>query len=121
MKKIVSACVVFGLLALTIGCKREIANPTLKPPSGVTGFTVANNTVVLSKSNDSTNVASFSWTAANYGVSIPVTYTLLIDQPSDTGGTKPWGNAIVTNIPTGALTQSWLGTDFNHILNLLGL
>jgi hypothetical protein len=121
MKKILSACVVFGLLALATGCKRDIANPALKPPSGVAGFAVANSTVVLSTSNDSTNVASFSWQAGNYAVSVPVTYSLMIDAPSDTGGTKPWANAIVTPIPTGQLTQTFLGTDFNHILNLLGL
>lgn len=121
MNKILSAFVVFGLFALAIGCKREIANPVLQSPAGVTGFAVANNTVVLSKSNDSSTVAAFSWTAANYAVNVPVTYTMMIDQPSDTGGTKPWANAIVTNIPTGTLAQSWLGTDFNHIMNLLGL
>ena len=121
MQKIFHACLVFGLLVLAFGCKRDIPNPTLTSPSGVAGFAVNNSTVVLSKSNDSSTVATFSWQAGNYGVSVPVTYTLYIDQPSDTGGTTPWANAIVTNIPNGNLSSSWLGTDFNHILNLLQL
>jgi hypothetical protein len=121
MNKILQACVVFGLLALAFGCKRDIPNPALTSPSGVQGFAVNNSTVVLSASNDSATVATFSWLAGNYAVNIPVTYTLLIDQPSDTGGATGWANAIVTNIPTGKLNSPWLGTDFNHVLNLLGL
>jgi hypothetical protein len=112
---------VLGLVALTIGCKRDIPNPALTSPSGVAGFAVNNSTVVLSKANDSSTVATFSWQAGNYAVNIPVTYTLLIDQPSDTGGATGWANAIVTNIPNGNLNSAWLGTDFNHALNLLGL
>jgi hypothetical protein len=121
MQKILSACVVIGILTLATGCKRDIPNPALVSPPGVSGFKVDNSTVVLSSSNDSSTVATFSWQTASYGVSIPVTYTLMIDQPSDTGGATPWANAIVTSIPNGKITQSWLGTDFNHILNLLGL
>lgn len=120
-KKIVHLLFVFGLLALAAGCKRDIPNPTLVSPSGVNGFTVSNNTIVFSASNDSTNVAIFSWQAANYGVSIPVTYTLLIDQPSDTAGATGWGGAISTTIAIDSLNKSFLGTDLNHILNLLGL
>lgn len=121
MNKILQACMVFGLLAVVFGCKRDIPNPALTSPPGVQGFAVNNSTVVLSPSNDSATVATFRWQAGNYAVNIPVTYTLLIDQPSDTGGATGWANAIVTNIPTGKLNSPWLGTDFNHVLNLLGL
>ena len=121
MQKLLHTSLVIGLLALTTGCKRDIPNPALSSPSGVSGFAVNNSNVVLSSSNDSATVATFSWQAGNYAVNIPVTYTLLIDQPSDTGGATGWANAIVTNIPIGKLSSAWLGTDFNHVLNLLQL
>jgi hypothetical protein len=119
MKKIFAVIALFvGLLA---GCKKNIPEPVLQSPSGVTGFTVSANALVLSSANDSATVAVFSWGAANYAVSVPVTYTLQIDQPSDTSGAKGWSNAINTTITTDSLTNSWLGTDFNHLLNQLGI
>ena len=121
MQKIFHACLIFGLLVLTFGCKRDIPNPTLHSPSGVTGFTSSVTNLALSPAIDSNTVVTFSWQAGSYGVNVPVTYTLMIDQLSDTGGATPWANAIVTNIPTGQLSSAWLGTDFNHALNLLQL
>src|SRR6185437_4634684 len=59
MHKMFHACLVFGLLVLAFGCKRDIPNPALTSPSGVSGFAVNNNNVVLSASNDSATVATF--------------------------------------------------------------
>jgi hypothetical protein len=121
MKKIFTACLALALLALTAGCKKDLTEPVLHSPASVTGFTVSANTIVLSPANDSITVAAFSWPASSYGLSVPVTYTLLIDQPSDTSGANGWANALTTTIAGGSLTKSWLGTDFNHLLNQLGL
>jgi len=107
-------------LAIT-GCKKEETKAVLHSPAAISGFTVSTNTVVLSAANDSATVATFSWPALNYDAVVPVTYTLLVDQPSDTGGTAGWANAIKTTIATGSLKKSWLGTDFNVLLNQLGL
>src|SRR5579872_1915223 len=113
--------IVIVAFLLTTGCKKDLQAPQLHSPTAVSGFTVSATTVVLSPSNDSSTVAAFSWQAANYAISVPVTYTLQIDQPSDTGGTNAWGKALSTTIATGSLGKSWLGTDFNHMLNQLGL
>jgi hypothetical protein len=121
MKNILNACIYLGLLALAAGCKRDLPNPTLHSPSGVMGLTASSSNITLSPANDSVTVVSFKWQAGNYGTSVPVTYTLLIDQPSDTSGATPWGNAFKTTITTDSLSISWLGTDFNHLLNILGL
>jgi starch-binding outer membrane protein SusE/F len=109
------------LIILAAGCNKNLTEPVLHSPAAITNFTVSSNTVVLSSANDSVTVAAFSWPAPNYGVTVPVTYTLQIDQPSDTSGANAWGNAINTTITTDSLTISWLGTDFNHLLNQLGL
>ncbi len=108
-----------GLFAA--GCKKDITEPVLRSPSGLTGFTVNSNSVVLANTNDSAIVAAFKWPASNYGATVPVTYTLVIDQPSDTSGTNAWSNAMKINIATDSLNRSWLGTDFNKLLNQLGL
>ena len=119
MKKIfVVVALLTGLLS---GCNKNLTEPVLHSPSGVNAFAVSANSVVLSSANDSAMVAVFSWQASSYSVTVPITYTLQIDQPSDTSGTNAWANAITTTIATDSLTKSWLGTDFNHLLNLLGL
>jgi hypothetical protein len=119
MKKLYTACL--AMMVLAASCKKDLTAPVLHSPSGISGFTVNTNTVVLSKANDSATVAAFKWPALSYGVSTPVTYTLLIDQPSDTGGTNGWAGALSTTIATDSLNKSWLGVDFNKLLNQLGL
>ena len=119
MKKIFAVTALFT--SLLAGCSKNLTEPVLHSPSGVSGFAVSASSVVLSSANDSSTVAVFSWQASSYAATVPVTYTLQIDQPSDTSGTNAWGNAINTTITTDSLTKSWLGTDFNHVLNLLGL
>jgi len=119
MKKIFAVIALFTLLLS--GCSKNLTEPVLHSPSGVGGFTESASSVVLSSANDSTTVVVFNWQSANYGVTIPVTYTIQIDQPSDTSGTNAWGNAINTTITTDSLSKSWLGTDFNHIMNQLGV
>lgn len=109
------------LLVLLAGCKKNLPEPTLQSPSAVNGFTESVNSIVLAPANDSSTVVVFSWQASTYGVSVPVTYTLQIDQPSDTSGSNAWGNAINTTIAADSLSKSWLGTDFNHVMNQLGV
>jgi hypothetical protein len=110
------------VLFLATGCKKDPAfTTTLHSPTGISGFSVSSNQLVLSATNDSQTVATFNWQAPNYAYPAAITYTLLIDQPSDTGGTTGWANAIKVTVPTGSLRQSWLGTDFNHMMNQLGL
>lgn len=121
MKYIYTACLALTLLIVSAGCKKDITQPVLHSPAAVSGFTAAASTIILSPANDSVSVAIFKWPALSYGVSVPVTYTLLIDQPSDTGGTSGWANAMKTTIATDSLNKSWLGTDFNHLVNQLGL
>ena len=118
MKKIITIALALITLA---GCKKDLTEPVLKSPSGLGGFTVNSNTIVLSNANDSAIVAAFKWPATNYGLSVPVTYTLIIDQPSDTNGANAWSNAMKITIATDSLNRSWLGTDFNKLVNQLGL
>jgi len=122
MKKIYNLLFSLSVLVLlSTGCKKDWPETQLHSPAAVTGFTTSASNIVLSNANDSQTVVSFSWPAVSYGYSAVVTYTLLIDQPSDTSGTSAWGNAIRVAVPTDSLTRSWLGTDFNVVMNELGL
>lgn len=119
MKKILFS---LGLLAILLaGCKKNMTTTVLQQPGSLDGFTVSSSQVALSNANDSSIVASFNWKAPSYGYPAVITYTLLIDQPSDTGGTAGWGNAKKVTIPVDSLHKSWLGIDFNQLLVQLGL
>jgi hypothetical protein len=102
-------------------CKKDETKAILKAPAAPSGFAASTNQIVLSSANDSTEVARFSWNATDYGFSAAVTYTLLFDVPSDTSGPTGWSNAMKVTIATDSLGKSWLGTDFNHLLNQMGL
>jgi hypothetical protein len=122
MKKLFNLLFCVGLLAvLSTGCSKNLSNTVLHSPTAITGFTASASNIVLSNANDSQTVVTFAWPAVNYGFSGVVTYTILVDQPSDTSGATPWGNAISFTITTDSLTRSWLGTDLNVVMNQLGL
>ena len=122
MKKISNLLYVTLFLALLgSSCKKDLEQTTLKSPASVPGFTASTSQLVLSNTNDSVTAVSFAWQAPNYGYTAATTYTLLFDTPADTSGTTAWGNAIKVNIATNSLRTAYLGTDFNKLLNQLGL
>jgi hypothetical protein len=111
---IMLACIVYG-------CTKNDTNAVLNAPDSVSGFTTTAPTVVLSSTNDSATVTDFKWQAPGYGFSAATSYTLLFDIPSDTSGTSAWANAVKMTMPANSLEKSFLGTDFNKIMNQLGL
>jgi len=122
MKKLSHLLYITFLLALLgTACKKDLVQTTLKSPASVPGFTASTSQLVLSNTNDSATVVSFAWQAPNYGYTAATTYTLLFDTPADTSGAAAWGNAIKVNIATDSFRTSYLGTDFNKLLNQLGL
>jgi hypothetical protein len=106
---------------LFYSCKKDIGQTTLTVPSGINGFTTTASQVVLSNSNDSSQVVTFKWNTPDYGYSAAVTYTLLFDVPSDTSGANAWANATKVTVAANSLQKPYLGTDFNHLLNQMGL
>lgn len=106
---------------LFASCKKDETRAILKAPASPKGFAASASQIVLSSANDSAVVAKFSWEAVDYGFPAAVTYTLLFDVPSDTSGATGWANAMKVTIATDSLSKSWLGTDFNHLLNQMGL
>jgi hypothetical protein len=106
---------------LFYSCKKDEVQAVLTMPGSIPSFTSSVSQVVLSKTNDSVNVVTFKWQAPDYGYKSIVSYTLVFDNPTDTSGTNAWGNAIKISAAVNSTQLSLLGTDFNHILNLLGL
>jgi starch-binding outer membrane protein SusE/F len=113
--------IIIMLLCLVYSCKKDDTNAVLNAPGSVSGFTATASTLVLSGANDSMTVTDFKWQAPAYGFPAAASYTMIFDIPSDTSGTNAWANAIKMTIPTNSLEQSFLGTDFNKIMNQLGL
>ncbi|HEY4147296.1 MAG TPA: SusE domain-containing protein [Chitinophagaceae bacterium] len=122
MKRIHRSLLLLSLLAgLFTSCKKDLTQTVLKQPSGITGFSANSSQFVFSQTNDSVTAVTFKWQMPNYNFTAASTFTLLIDQPSDTSGATAWANAIKVTISPDSLQKSYLGTDFNHILNILGL
>lgn len=96
-------------LALTTGA---FASPVL---------TSSVNNLVLAAATENDTVARFSWSAAAFGPSPVVSYTLQLDVPSDTTAANNWANA--KNFPLGsnALRYGFVSKDLNNLLNSMGL
>jgi hypothetical protein len=122
MKKLYQLLFALGLVVIVAaGCNKNMSETVLHSPGSVTGFTASASTLVLSNANDSATVVTFAWPKPSYAYPAVITYTLQIDQPSDTSGTTAWANAISVAVATDSLNKSWLGTDFNVVMNQLGL
>lgn len=106
---------------LFYSCKKDIGQTTLTTPDSINGFTASASQVVLSNGNDSSQVVNFTWNAPDYGYTAAVSYTLLFDVPSDTSGANGWANATKVTVATNSLQKAYLGTDFNRLLNQMGL
>ena len=115
----------FLLISMTVflfySCKKDETQAVLTMPGSIPSFTSTATQVVLSKTNDSTNVVTLKWQAPDYGFKSVVSYALWFDAPADTSGANAWANAIKVNVATNSTQLSYLGTDFNHMLNQLGL
>jgi hypothetical protein len=115
MKKI--SILTLLLSTLFFGCEKEAStNIVTLPAASTLSFKSSASSVVLSPSTDATNVVTFSFKAADYGVAIVPTYSLEFDVPSDTVGTAAWGNAVTVKLSEGALEKAYLGADFNSLL-----
>ena len=119
MRKILIG-VVFLLAA--ISCKKEgsilVANENAAFSASLKASV---DSVTLTPANDSDSVVTFTWPAVNYGSGIAVTYTLELDQVSDTSGTAAWGKATQYIAGNDVLHYSFAGQDLNNLMQTLGL
>lgn len=115
MKKIINNLLIFGLLAMVIGCSDEAVGPVLQTenieapvfitPTASASFTLAEGTLT----ND---FAEFTWSPADYGFDAGVTYTLEMDlagnnfsEPTTVGNTN--GTALkATNVQVNSILLS---------------
>ena len=122
MKRLLNKLLLISAAAfLFYSCKKDEVQTVLTMPGSIPSFTTTASQLVLAKTNDSTNVVTFKWQAPDYGFKSVVSYTLFFDIPSDTSGANAWANAIKATVATNSTQLSYLGTDFNHLLNQLGL
>ncbi|MCZ4223157.1 SusE domain-containing protein [Pedobacter rhodius] len=119
MKKIsIQIIYAFLLTSLFLGCKKDASTNIVVPPKGSSMvFKSSVSSVVLTAATDASNVVTFSFNAADFGVSIVPTYSLEFDLPADTSGANAWGNAVIVKLPAGTLSKTYLGADFNSLLS----
>ncbi len=117
MKKSIHILYTLLLVSLFFGCKKDDSTNVVTPPvAGSLAFKSSAAAVVLTSATDATNVVTFSFKAANFGVSVIPTYSLEFDVPADTLGANAWANAISVKLATGILEKAYMGADFNSLL-----
>ena len=88
-------------------------------PSG--GLTASTNTVVMAKATENDTAVKFTWSGANFGKQLAVTYTVQLDVPSDTTGTAPWGNAKNFVAGNNITSFGFVTKVLNDLLNTMGV
>jgi hypothetical protein len=81
-------------------------------------LSVNTGSVSLTAANINDTAVIFKWPAVTYGLAVPVSYTLQLDQLSDTAGPNGWANA--TSYASSALTQAIIGADLNNFATAAG-
>lgn len=108
--------IIFLFCSILSACKKDASTNVVTPPASASlAFKSSAGAVVLTPANDAEKVITFSFKAANFGVSVTPTYSLAFDLPSDTSGANAWGNAIEVKLPAGALEKVYTGADLNAL------
>ena len=121
-KHSIKALSVFFALILLASCNKDAEITKLSVIKFPQTFTSSTSSVVLTKDNGDTKVASFNWAAVTYGIKAAVTYTLQFDLPTDTAGTTAWSKAQEIIVGDDVLTRDVTGSELNKIaIDGLGL
>jgi starch-binding outer membrane protein SusE/F len=116
MKKLFKQFLLLAFMsAAASSCKEDIEQQTLIPPTGLKGFTASSSQIVLSSATENNAVVTFSYDPANFGVSVPASYSLQFDTPADTTGPNAWGKAVTVKFDAGSRQRSFMGKDFNSL------
>jgi hypothetical protein len=100
-------------ILLLAACKKEGTQLQLQQGTFSSNALSANTgSVALSAANINDTAIIFKWPEAAYGVSVPVSYMLQLDQVSDTSGAAGWANA--KSFLSSVTTRALLGTDLNN-------
>ena len=91
----------FSFLLLLAGCKKD-GTPVQLRTAGSGAIKASTTNIVLATSNDNDTVVTFSWPATDFGAKVAITYSLQLDQPSDTSGSSAWGKAISFVVATNS-------------------
>jgi len=112
MKKITILITAIGLLSL-ISCKKDETKTLLSTPTVSVLSAVGTSPVVFQKS-DSATVITYNWTAAKFGPTVVITYTLEMAKDSTN-----FANPVSLGTTTNLLTLSVLLWDLNMKLQPL--
>jgi len=110
----------FSFLLLLAGCKKDGTSVQLRT-AGSGSLKASTTNIVLAPSNDNDTVVTFSWPATDFGAKVAITYSLQLDQPSDTSGSSAWGKAKSFVVATNSFVYPFSGKDLNNLAATMGL
>lgn len=114
-RTIIKSLALAVILTQVMACHKDAEITQL----GVVDFPATLNssasTLIMDAANDSSQVVTFNWNAASYGINAPVTYSLQFTLPADTAGSAAWSHAQEFPVGDDLLTASLMGYDINSI------
>lgn len=109
----------FFLIFLLAACKKDGTQLQLQQGAFPSDALSANKgSVSLSAANINDTAIIFQWPEVAYGISVPVSYTLQLDNVSDTSGAAGWANA--KNFLSSSTSLALAGTDLNSFATSAG-
>ena len=126
MKKIFNHSLLFypvaAFMLLMVSCKKDGIMPTAQTGAFNGGLLTASSTsLVLTQAAKDDSAVTFNWPAVYFGEKLIVSYTLQVDLPADTSGTKAWANAKTYALGANVLTYGFVTQDLNAFVIQMGL
>lgn len=103
------------ILTQLIACHKDAEITQLGVVQFPSTFSSSSSSLVMTAENESSEVITFNWDAASYGIEAPVTYSLQFTLPGDTSGSTAWSHAQEFNVGDDLLTTTLLGNEINSI------
>lgn len=118
MKQLFNSFLMLILAAIVFSaCKKEESQNVIDVPSaGSLAFKSSVSSVTLTDALALAKVVTFSFSKADYGISVVPTYTLQFDVPSDTSGANAWANSVDIKLSGDSLHRAFSGAEFNTLL-----
>src|ERR1700761_1422385 len=111
-----------ALVLGAVSCKKT--GDMLQGNEGATfsaSLKASSDSVTLTPATDSDTVLTLTWPAVSYGSSVPVTYTLEMDVPSDTAGASGRGKGQQFSAGNNMLSYSFAGQALNNDLQSMNV
>jgi hypothetical protein len=120
MKKLNNLTMI-AIACLAVACHKNAELTTLGTVKFTGPLTASTTSAYITPADTASSLVTLKWPAVVYPYKEQVTYTLLVDIPSDTLGSTPWANATTLLIGNDILTTTLKGSLLNSLAIKAGL